>query len=174
MSPDVVEFYALSPYSHYMHLIRRLWHRFRSRSDDTEEPLMSEETDDLKDAYAQFGLTFSHGCNVEGILASLILTSDFVKMVVTESKKAGKPIYSPRVRKLDEYRDKQLGKTMGQLIGGPKRPGGVKDFIQLDPAIEKRVDDALRRRNYLAHDFWRERGMEMISVKRRNIVCCGP
>jgi hypothetical protein len=54
---------------------------------------------------------------------------------------------------------------------GPKRPGGVKDFIQLDPALEKRVDDALRRRNYLAHDFWRERGMEMISVKRRNIVC---
>ena len=133
---------------------------------------MSEETDDLKDIYAQFGLTFSHGCNVENILANLIVTADFVKMVVTESKKAGKPIYDryETVRKFDEYLDKQHGKTMGALIGSEKRPGGVKEFIQLDPALEKRVDDALRRRNYLAHNFWRERGGEVISVRRRVLV----
>jgi hypothetical protein len=133
---------------------------------------MSEEADDLKDIYAQFGLTFSHGCNVEGILANMILTADFVKMVLIESKKAGKPIYSPEetVRKLDEYQDKQHSKTMGMLVGGDKRPGGVKEFIKLEPALEKRADDALRRRNYLAHNFWRERGGEVISVRRRALV----
>jgi hypothetical protein len=59
---------------------------------------------------------------------------------------------------------------MGALVGSDKRPGGVKEFIQLDPALEKRVDDALRRRSYLAHSFWRERGGEVISVRRRALV----
>jgi hypothetical protein len=133
---------------------------------------MSAEPVDMKDVYAQFGVTFSHGCNIENILANIIVTSDFVKMVAIESKKAGKPIYDryETVQKFDEYLAKQHGKTMGALVGGPKRPGGIKDFVQLDPALEKRVDDALRRRNYLAHDFWRERGLEAISAKRRNPV----
>jgi hypothetical protein len=43
-------------------------------------------------------------------------------------------------------------------------------IIHLDPVLEKRVDDALRRRNYLAHDFWRECGQEALSVKRRHLV----
>jgi len=133
---------------------------------------MSDGKDDLKDAYAQFGLTFSHGCNIEGILANLILTSDFVKTVLTESKKAGKPFYEPdeAAHKLEEYLGKQHAKTMGALIGSDKRADGVKEFIKLDSALDKRVDDALRRRNYLAHNFWRERGGEVISVRRRNLV----
>jgi hypothetical protein len=134
---------------------------------------MSEETDDLKDIYAQFGLTFSHGNNVENILANLILTTDFVKMVVEESKKAGKPIYTREQmsREFDLYLAKQHKKTMGALIGGPeRRPGGLKDFITLDPKLDARVEDALRRRNYLAHEFWRERGGEVISVRRRDLV----
>src|SRR5437868_14613581 len=117
---------------------------------------MSDETDNLKDVYAQFGRTFSHGCNIEGILANVILTADFVKRVVTESRKAGKPIYDQyeTVRQLNDYLGKQHGKTMGELVGSEKRPGGLKDFIQLDAALEKRLEDALRRRNYLAHNFW--------------------
>jgi hypothetical protein len=129
---------------------------------------MDEEID-IKDVYAQFGLTFSHGVNVEGILANLILTADFVKRMYDESKKAGKPIYDRYTmgRKLDEYLDEQHEKTMGHLLNAK---GGVKEFIKLDTALEKRVDDALRRRNYLAHNFWRERGQEAISVKRRAAV----
>ena len=124
---------------------------------------------DMKDVYAQFGQTFAHGVNVESILANLILTADFVKRMYDESKKAGKPIYDryTMARKLDDYHAEQHAKTMGRLIGNK---GGVKEFIKLDPALEKRVDDALRRRNYLAHDFWRERGQEALSVKRRGAV----
>lgn len=129
---------------------------------------MDEEID-IKDVCAQFGLTFSHGVNVEGIPANLILTADFVKRMYDESKKAGKPIYDRYTmgRKLDEYLDEQHEKTMGRLLNAK---GGVKEFIKLDTALEKRVDDALRRRNYLAHNFWRERGQEAISVKRRAAV----
>ena len=129
---------------------------------------MSEEIE-MKDVYAQFGLAFSHGVNVEGVLANLILTADFVKRMYDESKKAGKPIYDryTMALKLDQYLAEQHEKTMGRLIG---KKGGIKEFIQLDPALEKRVDDALRRRNYLAHDFWRERGQEAVSVRRRAAV----
>jgi hypothetical protein len=129
---------------------------------------MDEEID-IKDVYAQFGLTFSRGANVEGILANLILTADFVKRMYDESKKAGKPIYDRYTmgRRLDEYLDEQHEKTMERLLNAK---GGVKEFIKLDTALEKRVDDALRWRNYLAHNFWRERGQEAISVKRRAAV----
>ena len=124
---------------------------------------------DMKDMYAEFGLTFSHGVNVEGVLANMILTADFVKRMHAESKKAGKPIYDryTMAKKLDEYLAEQHDKTMGQLVN---RKGGIKEFVQLDPALEKRVEDGLRRRNYLAHDFWRERGQEAMSPKRRKVV----
>lgn len=130
--------------------------------------LMGDE-DDMKDVYAHFGLTFSHGCNVEGVLANLILTADFVKRMYEESRKAGKPIYDQytMAHKLEEYLAGQHAKTFGQLIS---RKGGVKEFLQLDPALEKRVDEAKRRRDYLAHNFWRERGQEAISVRRRDAV----
>src|SRR3569833_331080 len=125
--------------------------------------------DDMKDVYAHFGLTFSHGCNIEGILANLILTTDFVKRMYEESKKAGRPIYDryTMAKKLEEYLAEQHAKTFGQLLS---RKGGIKEFLQLDPALEKRVDEAKRRRDYLAHNFWRERGQEAISVKRRDKV----
>lgn len=116
--------------------------------------------------YAQFGLTFSHGCNVESVLANMILASDFVKHVVTESRKAGKPIYAPDEcgRKFDEFLAKKHRDVMGTLVRG------IKGLIELDAALETRVDDALRRRNYLAHHFWRERGGEVLSRKRRDLV----
>lgn len=129
---------------------------------------MAEDID-MKDFYAQFGQAFSFGVNVECVLANAILTADFVKRMYEESKKAGKPIYDryTMALKLDQYLAEQHDKTMGKLVG---KKGGIKEFIQLDPALEKRVDDALRRRNYLAHDFWRERGQEALSVKRRAAV----
>lgn len=157
-----------------MRCLRRFWRWVRSWSDDDIEWSVTAEEEveeiDMKDVYAQFGLTFSHAVNVEGILANLILTADFVKRMYDESKAAGKPIYDRYTmgRMLDDCLAEQHDKTMGALID--RKRGGIKAFIQLDPALEKRVDEALRRRNYLAHDFWRERGQEAISVKRRAAV----
>ena len=121
---------------------------------------------DLKDVYAQFGLTFSHACSVEAALANVILASDFVKSVITESKKAGKPIYTLEEcsQRFDDFMAKQHERMMGKLVGG------IKGLVELDEALKNRVDEALRRRNYLTHDFWRERGGEVISRKRRSIV----
>lgn len=126
----------------------------------------STGADGLTDVYAQFGLTFSHGCNVESVLANMILASDFVKHVITESRKAGRSIYTQDEceKKFDEFLAKKHRDVMGTLVRG------IKGLIELDAALEKRVDDALRRRNYLAHHFWRERGGEVLSCKRRDLV----
>lgn len=120
----------------------------------------------LRDVYAQFGLTFSHACNVEAVLANAILASDFVRRVITESQKAGKPIYNKNElgNRFEEFLAKRHREMMGNLVQG------IKGLIKLDDALEKRVDDALRRRNYLTHNFWRERGGEALSRARRDIV----
>lgn len=135
---------------------------------------MTKDTDEIRDTYAQFGLTFSRACMVENYFVNLIVTSDFIKRTRQESAKLGKPIYETRdemSRAYDLYVDEHRGKTMGALIGGPKRKkSGLKDFIDLAPELDARVEDALRRRNYLTHAFWRERGGEAISVKRRELV----
>ena len=72
----------------------------------------------MKDMYAHFGLTFSHGCNVEGVLANLILTADFVKRMYEGSKKAGKPIYDQytMAHKLEEYLAEQHAKTSASSL----------------------------------------------------------
>jgi hypothetical protein len=88
---------------------------------------------DLKDIYAQFGLTFSHACNVEAILANAILASDFVKNAITESRKAGKPIYTSDecARRFDDFLAKQRGQMMGKLVRG------VKGLIKLDENLRR-------------------------------------
>ena len=133
---------------------------------DTTVDNHQDNGDDLKDVYAQFGLAFSHACNVETILANAILASDFVKKVVTERRKAGKPIYTNDdcAERFEDFLAKQHEQTMGDLVRG------VIGLIELDETLEKPVEDARRRRNYLAHNFWRERGGEVISVRRRDIV----
>lgn len=127
---------------------------------------------DLKDIYAQFGQTFSFGCHLESTLANLILVSDYAKKVLDEARANGHEKSAYEIgRGFDDYLTKQHSKTMGALIGGPNRkPGGVKDFIKLDSALDARVEEALRRRNYLAHNFWQERGGEVMSVKRSTVV----
>jgi hypothetical protein len=149
-------------------MLRRLWGWIRSWTGDNDWSLMDDELE-MKDVYAQFGQTFSFGVRVEGVLANLILTADFIKRMREEAKANGGPKYDVYTmgRMLDDYLAEQHDQTMGQLI---KAKGGVKDFITLDAALEKRVDDALRRRNYLAHDFWRERGQEAVSKRRRKAV----
>ena len=150
-------------------VIRRITNFFRGIDGQIDQSTPSEcdppidnrpaNRDDLKDIYAQFDLTFSHACNVEAFLANAILASEFVRNVITESRKAGKPICTSDecAKHFDEFLAKQHRQMMSKLVRG------VKGLIKLDESLEKRVDDALRRRNYLAHNFWRERGGEVIS-----------
>src|ERR1700681_2778000 len=105
-------------------MLRRFLGWLRSWSGDMDWSLMDEEID-MKDVYAQFGQTFSFGVNVEGNLANLILTADFVKRKFEEAKKAGGSIYDAYTmgRMLDEYLVEQHTKTFGQFIS---RKGGIK------------------------------------------------
>jgi hypothetical protein len=100
---------------------------------------------------------------VEAVLANVILASDFAKNVVAENRKTEKPVYTKDEfgRRFDDFLTRQHKQTMGKLVDG------IKGLVELDEALEKRVNDALRRRNYLTHHFWRERGGEAISRKRR-------
>ena len=155
-----------------LNLIRRLCVSLKALRErlrlDKGSARMPHASDDLKDLYAHFGLTFSLACSVEGWLVNAILASDFVKEMLAESRKAGKPIYDKEEceRRFEEFLTKQRdkNKTMGILLGD------LQKLAVLERGLKERGGDALRRRNYLAHAFWRERGGEVISRKRRPLV----
>ena len=61
----------------------------------------------------------------------------------------------------DSYMEKQFAQTMGQIM---RR---VENLSGFDEALKKRMLAARKRRNFLAHHYWRERSVKFASFEGR-------
>lgn len=95
-----------------------------------------EESELAKDVYAYFGLAYYHSECVFRSMAQVCALLPF------DRSTAARPRIEERLRATEEM-------TLGQLI---------KEGKSLLPrSLYHRLDDALRRRNFLAHRFWFDR-----------------
>ena len=99
-------------------------------------------------------------------LAHVLMFSQFMieereKIISTKGKGFDRKAYEAR---FDAFMDQQFAQTMGNLI---RR---VEKFDGFDDAIKQRISDAKKRRDFLMHNFWRERSTQFATTEGREAM----
>lgn len=108
-----------------------------------------EESDQVRDVYAHFGLAiYLAQCIEQSIFQHLLFLDHFPKAIAS---------YTTReawVSSFDEFESRQLSQTMGKLISRLREVG------QPTESIEAQLSQALKQRNWLVHGYFSERAVE--------------
>lgn len=122
---------------------------------------MSNEPDATEaDVFTQYGYCMYMAAALEGGLANAALQLEFLSEMKKNFESGKKPDKAKVDKDFDAFIDKQHGLTMGQIL---KK---IKGRDELSAETKKRIEDALAKRNYLAHHFWRERA-EDFEIKNK-------
>lgn len=115
-----------------------------------------DEGQHVKEVYARFGLALYHAQVLEhGLVNSLV----FLDLVPSRGHRAhSRNDWGIAV---DAFMDRHFETTMGRMMKA------LRDVAAVSADVETVLADALRRRNWLAHDFFRERATEFMSIPGR-------
>jgi hypothetical protein len=131
-------------------------------ADHRDDPHMISVDDDEtgehhKTVYAHFGLALYFAQCLEHGLVNALVYLDLI------------PNHPRPVRTLNEwtssfdgFMDKQFENTLGQLIARLRKIASVPDELRA------KLIDAIKTRNWLAHDYFRERALEWVSQEGRD------
>lgn len=115
-----------------------------------------ENNEHIKEVYARFGLAVYCGQVLEHDLVNAMVFLDFI------------PTHGYKVStrhewetKVDSFMDHHLGTTMGRMLKN------LAAVTTVPPDIEKLLREALQKRNHLAHDFFRERALDLMTQAGR-------
>jgi Protein of unknown function (DUF3732) len=125
-----------------------------------------EEAPEMKEVFAYFGRTAYMANVLEVALAQTLLQVEFMSNLrATVLKNQGSDFDRAKYEnEFDDYYEKQLGKTMGQLV---KK---VDEFPDLNDEMKQQIMDALTRRNHLTHNYWREQAYTFLTVEGRTAM----
>lgn len=121
--------------------------------------IMSPDSTDghVKSVYAHYGLTlYLAQCLEHGLVNALV----YVDLIPRKAR---------AVRTKEEWTaefDSFMGRNFMQTLGSLIRD--LRDTTTVPPELEDKLTHALRRRNYLAHHFFRERAEKFMSVRGRD------
>ena len=118
---------------------------------------------DLTELFAHFGRAAYMANVVEVELALTLLQVDFLakvreEFVRTKGKGFDKNKYETQ---FDDYREKQLGRTMGQLASS------IDKFPYLDDKLKGRIKTAIVRRNSLIHEYCQVNNLKLLTEEGR-------
>jgi hypothetical protein len=111
---------------------------------------LDHNAEQRRETFAHYGLAMYHAQCVEkslAILISTVLNKEF-------------PHSNPDRR--DAMMDEALEKTIGRLL---KR---LRSKISVPPNLDKNLENAREKRNWLAHDFFWDRAGKLLTSKGRN------
>lgn len=115
-----------------------------------------EDGEHHKTVYAHFGVAIYLSQVLEHALANALLILD----LVPQAQKVATPASWPE--KVDSFYDSQFRRTLGSLI----RRLGELATVPLE--LENLLAQALDKRNWLSHHYFRERATEFFSVSGRD------
>lgn len=113
---------------------------------------LDKESEEVRDIYAHFGLAYYTSGVFEYGLVLAITTADFISKQAAEMRTKGPKKFDRAAyeRNFDNFIDGLHQKeTMGKLIVR------IKGLTNMNDDFKEELRDALRRRNYLAHHFFR-------------------
>jgi hypothetical protein len=116
-----------------------------------------DEDDHHRCVYAHFGLAiYCAQCLEHGLVNAFI----YLDLIPNHPR----PVPSTEAwqRSVDGFMDREFEKTLGQLI---RKLG---EITSVPPGLASRLDNALRQRNWLAHDYFRERATGWLTEEGRN------
>lgn len=121
---------------------------------------LSEENSQIRDVYAHFGLAlYLAQCLEHGIVLALV----HAKLLPKERARAAAraiPLADFEMH-FDVFMDEQFALTMGGLISR------LRTSTKLPAAFDAELNKARELRNFLAHQYFRERTEELISKSGR-------
>ena len=111
------------------------------------------DDEQTKEVFAQFGLALYLAQVLEHGLVNAMIISELLPDKENFTK-----------QNVDDFMNQQFEKTLGTLIKKLKRS------IPIPDNLEKTLSSALRERNWLAHNFFRERHIEFINTEGRKTM----
>ena len=119
--------------------------RYGNQSEEPNEDLEP----DVKTTFAHFGVAYYYACVLEHELVNVLAINRLVR-----AREDAEQLLS------DPWND-QFKETMGKLIRE------LAKLTPADPSLAADLVEALRLRNHLAHNFWRERADDFCSDEGR-------
>jgi len=116
-----------------------------------------DHAEHLKEVYARFGMAvycaqvLEHGLVNALVILDLIPSRDHLARSRDEW-----------AAEVDAFMDRHFEATMGRMMKN------LRDVTPVGTELESLLREALRRRNWLIHDFFRERATELISSAGRD------
>lgn len=111
----------------------------------------------VKTVYAHFGLALYLAQCLEGELANALVYIDLIprkaRTIRTREEWAAE---------FDSFMDRNFKQTLGRLVRN------LRDATAVPPELEDKLSQALKRRNWLTHHFFRERATEFMSARGRD------
>jgi hypothetical protein len=113
---------------------------------------MDDENEQVKEVYARFGLAVYFAQVLEHGIVNALLVVDLIP-----SRRHLAPSKDQWAAEVDAFTGHHFEDTMGRLINN------LRSVTTLDADLESILRKALGRRNWLVHDYFRERAEEFIS-----------
>jgi hypothetical protein len=123
-----------------------------------------DEDDDQQviEVFARFGRAMYMANVVEDQLVLTLMQVQFMRTKEDFVRAQGKGFDRATIEaEWNAYEKDQRKKTMGELRNL------VKTSADFDEALKKRIDDAKARRDFLAHNYWREQALAMQTKEGR-------
>lgn len=118
-----------------------------------------EANDHVKTVYAHYGLALYLAQVLEHGLANTLMWAELLP------RQAGKPVLKKEWEaEFDAFMHEQFQQTLGRLIRELKNATAVPENL------ESLLTEALERRNFLAHHFFRERAESFMSHEGREAM----
>jgi hypothetical protein len=123
--------------------------------------MANDETDDehVKEVYARFGLALYFAQVLEHGIVNALVILDLIPSRRHTARSAAE--WGDVV---DQFMSQHFEDTMGRMIRD------LRAVTNVPQDLEGLLRDALKRRNWLAHHFFRERASEFMSARGRDLM----
>jgi hypothetical protein len=117
---------------------------------EAKEPPVDELNEHLKEVYAHTGFA---------LYGAQLLEQSLANFLMLHGRATGTWITVAQLDALEERLERQ---TLGNLLND------VRKYVEFDEGIESVLTSALKRRNFLAHHFFKEHATDMLCKSGRN------
>lgn len=116
------------------------------------------KNEEVREVYARFGLAiYSAQCLEHGLVNAFL----YLHLIPSKMPRSHSKEWEDDV---DSFASKHFEHTLGRMIKD------LEGFTNVSPNLSKKLSEALKIRNWLAHDYFRERAREFLSHEGRTIM----